>query len=39
VGQVRGDQQEVVAGLSDGEQVVTTDLEALHDGQRAQLKR
>jgi RND family efflux transporter MFP subunit len=39
VGQARGDQHEVMAGLSDGEQVVTAGLEALHDGQRAQLKR
>jgi hypothetical protein len=39
LGQVRGDEQEVIAGLSDGEQVVTTGLGELHDGQRAQLKR
>jgi RND family efflux transporter MFP subunit len=39
LGQARGDQQEVMAGLSDGEQVVTSGLGALHDGQRAQLKR
>jgi RND family efflux transporter MFP subunit len=39
LGQVRGSEQEVLAGLSDGEQVVTVGLEALHDGQRAQLKQ
>jgi RND family efflux transporter MFP subunit len=39
LGQVRGDEQEVIAGLSDGEQVVTTSLGELRDGQRAQLKR
>jgi RND family efflux transporter MFP subunit len=39
LGQVRGDEQEVIAGLSDGEQVVTTGLGELRDGQRAQLKR
>jgi RND family efflux transporter MFP subunit len=39
LGQVRGDEQEVIAGLSDGEQVVTTRLGELRDGQRAQLKR
>jgi RND family efflux transporter MFP subunit len=39
LGEARGDQQEVIAGLSDGEQVVTTGLGELRDGQRAQLKR
>jgi RND family efflux transporter MFP subunit len=39
LGQARGDEQEVIAGLSDGEQVVTTRLGELRDGQRAQLKR
>jgi len=39
LGESRGDQQEVIAGLSDGEQVVTTGLGQLRDGQRAQLKR
>jgi RND family efflux transporter MFP subunit len=39
LGQARGDEQEVIAGLSDGEQVVTTGLGELRDGQRAQLKR
>jgi multidrug efflux pump subunit AcrA (membrane-fusion protein) len=39
LGQVRGNEHEVIAGLSDGEQVVTSGLAELHDGQRAQLKR
>jgi hypothetical protein len=39
LGQARGDAQEVIAGLSDGEQVVTTRLGELRDGQRVQLKR
>jgi RND family efflux transporter MFP subunit len=39
LGEARGDQQEVIAGLSDGEQVVTTGLGELRDGQRTQLKR
>jgi HlyD family secretion protein len=39
LGQARGDAQEVIAGLSDGEQVVTTRLGDLRDGQRVQLKR
>jgi RND family efflux transporter MFP subunit len=39
LGQVRGDAQEVIAGLSEGEQVVTTRLAELRDGQRVQLKR
>jgi RND family efflux transporter MFP subunit len=39
LGQARGDEQEVIAGLSDGEQVVTTGLGELRDGQRAELKR
>jgi membrane fusion protein (multidrug efflux system) len=39
LGQTRGDEQEVVAGVSDGEQVVTTGLGALRDGQRAQLRQ
>jgi RND family efflux transporter MFP subunit len=39
LGQTRGDEQEVIAGVSDGEQVVTTGLGELRDGQRAQLKR
>jgi RND family efflux transporter MFP subunit len=39
LGQVRGDEQEVIAGLSGGEQVVTTRLGELRDGQRVQLKR
>jgi multidrug efflux pump subunit AcrA (membrane-fusion protein) len=39
LGLARGDEQEVIAGVSDGEQVVTTGLGELRDGQRAQLKR
>ena len=39
LGEARGDEQEVIAGLSGGEQVVTTGLGELRDGQRAQLKR
>ena len=39
LGQARGDEPEVIAGLSDGEQVVTRGLGELRDGQRAQLKR
>jgi RND family efflux transporter MFP subunit len=39
LGQARGDEHEVLAGLADGEQVVTTGLGELRDGQRAQLKR
>jgi RND family efflux transporter MFP subunit len=39
LGQARGDEQEVIAGLSAGEQVVTTGLGELRDGQRVQLKR
>jgi RND family efflux transporter MFP subunit len=39
LGQARGDGQEVMAGLSAGEQVVTTGLAELRDGQRARRKR
>jgi RND family efflux transporter MFP subunit len=39
LGQARGEVQEVMAGLSAGEQVVTTGLAELRDGQRARLKR
>jgi RND family efflux transporter MFP subunit len=39
LGQARGDEQEVIAGVSEGEQVVITPLEKLRDGQRAQLRR
>jgi RND family efflux transporter MFP subunit len=39
LGQARGDMQEVMAGLSAGEQVVTTGLAELRDGQRARLQR
>jgi RND family efflux transporter MFP subunit len=39
LGLARGDEQEVIAGLSNGEQVVTTGLGELRDGQRVQRKR
>ncbi len=39
LGQARGDEHEVVAGLTDGEQVVVTDVNELRDGQRAQVRR
>jgi RND family efflux transporter MFP subunit len=39
LGQARGDEQEVIAGVSNGEQVVTTGLGELRDGQHAHLKR
>ena len=38
LGQVRGNDQEVVAGLSDGEQVVVKGLEGLRDGQRVRIQ-
>lgn len=38
LGQARGNDQEVVAGLSDGEQVVAKGLEGLLDGQRVQIQ-
>src|SRR5499426_3674860 len=39
VGEVRGNEREVLAGLSDGEQIVTTGIKALRDGQAARVKR
>jgi RND family efflux transporter MFP subunit len=39
LGQAHGDEQEVIAGVSNGEQVVTTGLGELRDGQHVQLKR
>jgi HlyD family secretion protein len=39
LGQARGDAHEVIAGLSDGEQVVTRGVNELRDGQRAQVRR
>jgi RND family efflux transporter MFP subunit len=39
LGLVRGDEQEVIAGLSNGEQVVTIGLGELRDGQHVQRKR
>jgi RND family efflux transporter MFP subunit len=38
LGQLRGNDHEVVAGLSDGEQVVVKGLEGLRDGLRVQIK-
>ena len=39
LGQPRGDEHEVIAGVSDGEQVVVTGVDKLRDGQRAQARR
>jgi RND family efflux transporter MFP subunit len=39
LGQARGNDWEVIAGLTDGEQIVVTGLNDLRDGQAAQLKR
>jgi RND family efflux transporter MFP subunit len=39
LGQARGNDQEVIAGLSDGEQVVTTGANQLRDGQSVRVKR
>jgi RND family efflux transporter MFP subunit len=39
LGQVRGNEHEVVAGLSDGDQVVTTGAKQLRDGQSVRVKR
>lgn len=39
LGPVRGTEQEVMAGLAEGDQVVVTGLEGLRDGQRVQLQR
>jgi RND family efflux transporter MFP subunit len=38
LGQARGHEHEVIAGLADGEQVVTTGVRDLRDGQAARLK-
>jgi len=38
LGPARGDDQEVIAGLSDGEQIVVKGFEGLRDGSRVQLK-
>ncbi len=38
LGQARGNDQELIAGLSDGEQVVVRGLEGLRDGQRVRVK-
>jgi RND family efflux transporter MFP subunit len=39
LGQTRGNEQEIVAGLSDGEQVVTTGARQLRDGQSVRVKK
>src|SRR5256886_5826762 len=39
LGQARGNEQEIIAGLSDGEQVVTTGAKQLRDGQSVRVKR
>ncbi len=39
LGQARGNDQEVIAGLADGEQVVTTGAKQLRDGQSVRVKR
>ena len=39
LGEVRGNEREVLAGLSDGEQIVTTGIKDLRDGQAARVKR
>jgi HlyD family secretion protein len=39
LGQARGEDREVIAGLSDGEQVVITGVNELRDGQRARVRR
>jgi RND family efflux transporter MFP subunit len=39
LGDVRGNDHEVIAGLSDGEQVVTSGVKELRDGQAVRLKR
>jgi RND family efflux transporter MFP subunit len=39
LGQARGNEHEVIAGLSDGEQVVTTGVNELRDGQPVRVKR
>jgi len=39
LGQARGNEHEVIAGLSDGEQVVTTGVKELRDGQHVRVKR
>lgn len=39
LGQARGSEHEVIAGLSDGDQIVASGVHELRDGQRAQVKR
>ena len=39
LGQARGDQHEVIAGLAEGEQIVVTGVNKLRDGQRARVSQ
>jgi len=39
LGQARGNEHEVIAGLSDGDQIVTTGVKELRDGQSVRVKR
>jgi len=39
LGQARGNDQEVIAGLADGDQIVTAGAKDLRDGQRVSVKR
>ena len=39
LGQARGNDQEVIAGLADGDQIVTAGAKELRDGQRVSVKR
>ena len=39
LGQARGSEHEVTAGLADGEQIVVTGVTELRDGQRARVSR
>jgi RND family efflux transporter MFP subunit len=39
VGGLRGDEQEIIAGLAGGDQIVVNGFEDLHDGSRVEIKR
>jgi multidrug efflux pump subunit AcrA (membrane-fusion protein) len=39
VGSTRGNDEEIVAGLSGGDQVVISGFEGLHDGERVEVKK
>ena len=39
VGGASGDSQEILAGITDGDQIVISGFEGLHDGQRVEIKR